>query len=1197
MSKATKVNALLYWVQQATKDYDNVDIKSFSSPAFATGLAWCALIHHFRPDLIPYKELSPNDAKRNLELAFKVAEDELGITNYLEVEDLLDVKRPEPKTIQLQLNEYRRVLGSVSRTNSSSNVLDEGDSDEEEAPLKRLPSNGLMSLGGNIKAATLKTTVTAEKKNSPLVVTTSSNNNNIDTSSLVSNSSVTASTGTKGLVARFEGNYNSTSSSSPTTSPSLKNAEDEKKRISSLEQEIERIKKENSTLLSQVKDSEQQLKQMETVYKQQNEQLKQKISQLRQDFESEKNSIENTKKDELERKKKELNEKQSVIESLEKEKLKILEQIEKSSKENNNISQNEIAELINQLKEKENQLIKVEKEKDNISNDLQQKLDSKEKEKLQIEKQLRELKEQVNQEKQKLENEMNQKSKNQSLELNKLEENIKKLTQEKNSLQLTMNEKQNTVEKLNVDIQKLQTELKETKTKLDRSSEDKKNKNELDESLKKLTKEKNIIQETLNEKQKTIDTLNNEIQKLKSELKETQSKLEKSNQEVHSLKSELSSVKSQYDLLNKQVTEIRQSQEKDKNSTKDSIEKVRLEKQKVEEQLFNITNQLKQKEEKLNELEKIKLESKKQQEIISQMKTESEKLKNEKDTSFDKLQENLRLEKLQLETEWKNKLEKTVKELEKQHQQETSVLDLQLEDLRDQVIELKKASKQVETKLLHVNEEKTQETQQQTNQLEELRIKVKELEKQKVEAQSSLNTYATSLKQLLEQDRLERYIIDQTIVCNETYSFGNQSIPVPVKALYYSIKQWSEKSEIFGKNVLAALSYKMNSCIYENNLFKANYWLNTMMKLLHLLKLDKLEDKIISNMKNNVTQKTFNILLNDYKEDPTSLFLELDTINIPETTNGVIDVKKPNVDEFLKNYCQLIYNSYYDCLKLMYSQVKSLILEKLFGVVNNQTPVSLGKMGDVKVDVIVKKLKEWMEALKRSQIDNRIIIHVFETIANLMDSLIFNQFLTMISNEKQKYPKGIKDASMNHGIHIKMSVSFLESFFFEEHLTAGLDVQNLFHLSREAADVCVLGQKDLLSQGSDLREVVCPHLTTNQIAILLCENGITKQDYNIPSLNIMGFTDSTTFTKRNDCLFLFENNMMSVQSLALVNYPLNLEQKKQQMPFLFFNVRKDNSVSTSSTMTNNNITTSTLTNISKSTTTTNKFGLDMDLFD
>lgn len=58
MSKVTqtKVNALLYWAQNATKNYDNVDIKSFSSPSFADGLAWCAIIHHFRPDLIDYGE-------------------------------------------------------------------------------------------------------------------------------------------------------------------------------------------------------------------------------------------------------------------------------------------------------------------------------------------------------------------------------------------------------------------------------------------------------------------------------------------------------------------------------------------------------------------------------------------------------------------------------------------------------------------------------------------------------------------------------------------------------------------------------------------------------------------------------------------------------------------------------------------------------------------------------------------------------------------------------------------------------------------------------------------------------------------------------------------------------------------------------------------------------------------------------------
>lgn len=40
---------LLVWCQQVTKDYPNVRITDLTS-SFQSGLAFCAIIHHFFPD-------------------------------------------------------------------------------------------------------------------------------------------------------------------------------------------------------------------------------------------------------------------------------------------------------------------------------------------------------------------------------------------------------------------------------------------------------------------------------------------------------------------------------------------------------------------------------------------------------------------------------------------------------------------------------------------------------------------------------------------------------------------------------------------------------------------------------------------------------------------------------------------------------------------------------------------------------------------------------------------------------------------------------------------------------------------------------------------------------------------------------------------------------------------------------------------
>merc|ERR1719486_391816 len=58
--------------------------------AWRSGLAFCAIIHRFRPDLIDYDNLDEADPVGNCELAFRVAERELGIPALLDPRDMLD---------------------------------------------------------------------------------------------------------------------------------------------------------------------------------------------------------------------------------------------------------------------------------------------------------------------------------------------------------------------------------------------------------------------------------------------------------------------------------------------------------------------------------------------------------------------------------------------------------------------------------------------------------------------------------------------------------------------------------------------------------------------------------------------------------------------------------------------------------------------------------------------------------------------------------------------------------------------------------------------------------------------------------------------------------------------------------------------------------------------------------------------------
>lgn len=76
---------LLLWCQRKTQPYKNVNVQNFHM-SFKDGLAFCALIHRHRPDLIDYDHLSREDPIKNLNLAFDIAEKHLDIPRMLDAE-------------------------------------------------------------------------------------------------------------------------------------------------------------------------------------------------------------------------------------------------------------------------------------------------------------------------------------------------------------------------------------------------------------------------------------------------------------------------------------------------------------------------------------------------------------------------------------------------------------------------------------------------------------------------------------------------------------------------------------------------------------------------------------------------------------------------------------------------------------------------------------------------------------------------------------------------------------------------------------------------------------------------------------------------------------------------------------------------------------------------------------------------------
>lgn len=99
--------ALLEWVNKKTDGYERVNppgVKNFTKD-WRNGLAWCALIHRHRPELINYEECLTKTNAENLETAFSVADNDLGIPRLLDVEDV-DVDLPDEKSVITYTMEY-----------------------------------------------------------------------------------------------------------------------------------------------------------------------------------------------------------------------------------------------------------------------------------------------------------------------------------------------------------------------------------------------------------------------------------------------------------------------------------------------------------------------------------------------------------------------------------------------------------------------------------------------------------------------------------------------------------------------------------------------------------------------------------------------------------------------------------------------------------------------------------------------------------------------------------------------------------------------------------------------------------------------------------------------------------------------------------------------------------------------------------
>lgn len=111
-------DALLLWCQRKTAGYEGVNVRNFHF-SFQDGLAFCALIHKHRPDLLDYNALDKSNKAACLQTAFDVAEKSLDIPKLLDVSDMLDVPKPDERSVITYVSLYYHVFASSMKAEAA----------------------------------------------------------------------------------------------------------------------------------------------------------------------------------------------------------------------------------------------------------------------------------------------------------------------------------------------------------------------------------------------------------------------------------------------------------------------------------------------------------------------------------------------------------------------------------------------------------------------------------------------------------------------------------------------------------------------------------------------------------------------------------------------------------------------------------------------------------------------------------------------------------------------------------------------------------------------------------------------------------------------------------------------------------------------------------------------------------------------
>ncbi|XP_043120899.1 protein-methionine sulfoxide oxidase mical3b-like isoform X3 [Puntigrus tetrazona] len=138
---------LLNWCQRQTEGYRGVSVSDLTM-SWKSGLALCALIHRYRPDLIDFDSLDEKDMEKNNQLGFDVAEKEFGISPIMTGKEMSVVVEPDKLSMVMYLSQFYEMFKDTVPPGENHNL-----SPEEKAALiasTKSPISFLSKLGQSI---------------------------------------------------------------------------------------------------------------------------------------------------------------------------------------------------------------------------------------------------------------------------------------------------------------------------------------------------------------------------------------------------------------------------------------------------------------------------------------------------------------------------------------------------------------------------------------------------------------------------------------------------------------------------------------------------------------------------------------------------------------------------------------------------------------------------------------------------------------------------------------------------------------------------------------------------------------------------------------------------------------------------------------------------------------------------------------